>query len=91
MRDVITRDRLLAAKQEIFTPCKVEPYEIIEKINDNAYRLKLLSHIHTHDVINVKHFMPYRDDTFDEEIEFEDKYSPTRGGRCNIGCGHQVL
>ncbi|PON62989.1 hypothetical protein PanWU01x14_134360 [Parasponia andersonii] len=33
--------------------------EIVEKINPNAYRLKLLSHIRTSDIFNVKHLMPF--------------------------------
>ncbi|KAH9801674.1 Endonuclease [Citrus sinensis] len=41
---------------------KIGPLEIIEKINPNAYRLKLPSHIHTADVFNVKHLIPYRGD-----------------------------
>ena len=43
------------------------PYEIIEKINANAYRLKLPSHIHTSDVFNVKHLIPYRGDSSEED------------------------
>ncbi|GKA63332.1 putative nucleotidyltransferase, ribonuclease H [Tanacetum coccineum] len=34
---------------------KIGPVEIVEKINPNAYRLRLPSHVRTHDVFNVKH------------------------------------
>ena len=38
--------------------------EIIEKINLNAYQLKLSSHIRTANVFNVKHLIPYVGDSF---------------------------
>ena len=41
---------------------KIGHVEIIEKINLNAYRLKLPSHIRTVDVFNVKHLIPYMGD-----------------------------
>jgi hypothetical protein len=34
---------------------KIEPLEIVEKINPNARQLKLPSHIKMSDVFNVKH------------------------------------
>ena len=46
---------------------KIGPVEIIEKINPNAYRLKLPSHIRTSDVFNVKHLIPYVGDSSDED------------------------
>ena len=36
--------------------------EITEKINANAYRLALPSHVHTTDVFNVKHLFKYEPD-----------------------------
>ena len=41
--------------------------EIIKKINPNAYRLKLSSHIKTSDVFNVKHLVPLIDDSSDKD------------------------
>jgi hypothetical protein len=43
--------------------------EIIEKINPNAYRLKLPNHIKTlmSDVFNVKHLVPFIEDSSDED------------------------
>lgn len=38
---------------------------IIEKINDNAYRLLLPSHVHTADVFNVKHLFKFEPDEDD--------------------------
>ncbi|GKC73570.1 hypothetical protein Tco_1119453, partial [Tanacetum coccineum] len=42
--------------------------EIIKKIDSNAYRLKLPSHIRCSDVFNVKHLLPYHGDSFDEDL-----------------------
>ncbi|KAK9094428.1 hypothetical protein Scep_025897 [Stephania cephalantha] len=41
--------------------------EVLEKINPNAYRLKLSSHFRTGDVFNVKHLVPYYGDTSDDD------------------------
>jgi hypothetical protein len=51
---------------------KVGPVEIIAKINPNANRLKLPSHIKTSDVFNVKHHVPLI-----EASSEEDAYSRT--------------
>ena len=37
---------------------KIGPVEIVEKINPNAYQLKLPSYIRNADVFNVKHLIP---------------------------------
>nr|GEY13770.1 hypothetical protein [Tanacetum cinerariifolium] len=41
--------------------------EIVEKINSNAYRLKLPSHIRCSDAFNVKHLLPYHGNYSDED------------------------
>jgi hypothetical protein len=45
----------------------VGPIEIIQKINLNAYQLKLTSHIKTSDVFNVKHHVSFIDDSSNED------------------------
>ncbi|KAL6547828.1 hypothetical protein OROHE_009533 [Orobanche hederae] len=45
-------------------PLEVEKLKILEKINPNAYRLRLPSHIRTSDVLNVKHLVPFEADNF---------------------------
>ncbi|KAH9735062.1 Endonuclease [Citrus sinensis] len=65
---VLTKDRFSVGEYNKLSARKIGPLEIIEKINPNAYRLKLLSHICTADVFNVKHFIPYRGD-HDEDVE----------------------
>ncbi|KAL4179757.1 hypothetical protein AMTRI_Chr13g88870 [Amborella trichopoda] len=39
---------------------KIGPCEVVQKINNNAHKLKLPSYIHTFDVFNVNHLIPYR-------------------------------
>ena len=46
---------------------KVGPVEIVEKINPNAYRLRLSSYIRTADVFNVKHLIPFAGDSSDDD------------------------
>ncbi|KAL0847509.1 hypothetical protein Bca101_020755 [Brassica carinata] len=38
---------------------KIGPLEVLERINDNAYRLQLPAHITTSDVFNVRHLSRY--------------------------------
>nr|GEZ12308.1 putative reverse transcriptase domain-containing protein [Tanacetum cinerariifolium] len=45
----------------------IGPLEIVEKLNSNAYRLKLPSHIRCSDVFNVKHLLPYHGNSSDED------------------------
>ncbi|GKF97714.1 hypothetical protein Tco_0293535 [Tanacetum coccineum] len=46
----------------------IGPLEIVEKINYNAYRLKLPSHIRCSDVFNVKHLLPYHGDSSEDDL-----------------------
>ena len=46
---------------------KIGPVEIVKKINPNAYQLKLPSHIKTLDVFNVKHLVPFIEDSSEED------------------------
>ncbi|GJU70678.1 integrase, catalytic region, zinc finger, CCHC-type containing protein [Tanacetum coccineum] len=41
--------------------------EVVEKMNSNAYHLKLPSHIRCSDVFNVKHLLPYHGDSSNED------------------------
>ncbi|CAA7036099.1 unnamed protein product [Microthlaspi erraticum] len=56
---VLTKDRFPQGQYNKLKPRKVGPLEIIEKINSNAYRLRLPPHMHTADVFNIKHLVPY--------------------------------
>nr|GEZ21839.1 reverse transcriptase domain-containing protein [Tanacetum cinerariifolium]GEZ26773.1 reverse transcriptase domain-containing protein [Tanacetum cinerariifolium] len=52
---------------------KIGPLEIVEKINSNAYRLKLPSHIRCSDVFNVKNLIPYHGDSSDDDLDMNSR------------------
>ena len=56
---VLTKDRFPSKAYNKLKARKVVPLEVLEKINNNAYRLCLPPHMHTSDVYNVKHLVPY--------------------------------
>ena len=55
---VLSRDRFPFGEYNQLKERKIGPCEILQKINDNVYRLRLLSHLRTSDVFNVKHLSP---------------------------------
>ncbi|GJR92736.1 putative nucleotidyltransferase, ribonuclease H [Tanacetum coccineum] len=65
---VLTKDRFPVGEYNKLSAKKVGPLEIVEKINSNAYRLKLPSHIRCSDVFNVKHLIPYHGDSSDDDL-----------------------
>ena len=64
---ILTKDRFPVGEYNKLAAHKVGPIEIIKKINPNAYRLKLPSYIKTFDVFNVKHLVPFIDDSSYED------------------------
>ncbi|KAG2264906.1 hypothetical protein Bca52824_071985 [Brassica carinata] len=52
---VLTRDRMPAHSYNKLKAKKIGPLEVLERINDNAYRLQLPADITTSDVFNVKY------------------------------------
>lgn len=69
---VLTKDRFPANTYNKLKSRKVGPLEVLEKINNNAYRLRLPPHMHTADVFNVKHLVPFvaEDDTENSRTNF---------------------
>ncbi|GJZ96147.1 hypothetical protein Tco_0668481 [Tanacetum coccineum] len=65
---ILTKDRFPVGEYNKLSAKKIGPLEIVEKINSNAYRLKLPSHIRCSDVFNVKHLLPYHGDSSDDDI-----------------------
>ncbi|GKD23630.1 putative CCCH-type zinc finger family protein, partial [Tanacetum coccineum] len=59
---ILTKDRLPAGANVKLHDRKVGPCQILKKINDNAYKLQLPSHLKTSDVFNVKHLIPFKGD-----------------------------
>jgi hypothetical protein len=72
---VLTKDRFPIDKYNKLSARKIGPVEIIEKINSNAYRLKLLSHLRTADVFNVKHLLPFHEDLSSAEEDLLNSWS----------------
>ncbi|PKI56655.1 hypothetical protein CRG98_022943 [Punica granatum] len=64
---VLTNDRFSVGDYQKFAARKIGPVEVVEKINPNAYRLKLPNHIRTADVFNVKHLIPYVGDSLNDD------------------------
>ena len=62
---VLTKDRFPVGEYKLSAK-KIGPVAIVEKINPNAYCLKLLSHIRTANVFNVKHLIFYAGDSLDD-------------------------
>ncbi|KAH7548531.1 hypothetical protein JRO89_XS14G0154500 [Xanthoceras sorbifolium] len=58
-RAIFTKDHFPVGEYNKLAARKIGPLEVLEKINPNAYRLKLSNHIRIADVFNVKHLMPY--------------------------------
>ncbi|KAL6211490.1 hypothetical protein ACLB2K_016715 [Fragaria x ananassa] len=65
---VLTKDRFLVGEYNKLAARKVGPVEILEKINPNAYHLRLPSHICTANVFNVKHLTSYRGDNTEDDV-----------------------
>lgn len=60
---VLTKDRFPIGEYNKLSARKIGPIDFIEKINSNAYCLKLPSHIRTAHVFNVKHLLPFHGDS----------------------------
>ena len=54
---------------------------MLEKINPNAYRLKLPSHVRTADVFNVKHLIPFTDYSSDDA---DSRANPVQPGENDV-------
>lgn len=52
---VLTKNRMPARAYNKLKAKKIGPLEVLERINDNAYRLQLPDGINTSDVFNVKY------------------------------------
>jgi hypothetical protein len=61
---ILTKDRFFVGE---YNKMVMSPVEIIEKIKSNTYRLTLPSHIKTFDVFNVKHLVPFIEDSSGED------------------------
>ncbi|VFR02491.1 unnamed protein product [Cuscuta campestris] len=76
---VLTKDRFPVSEYDKLKDQKIGPCEIVQKINDNAYRLRLPSHLKTSDVFNVKHLTPCFLDSKEDDVNSRTSSFPTRG------------
>ena len=76
----MTKDRFPVGEYNKLAARNIGPLEILEKINPNAYRLKLPSHMRISDVFNVKHLVPYCGENSNPDSKLEDEFLPTQGG-----------
>jgi len=67
---VLTKDRFCIGKYNKLDARKIGHVEIIDKINPNAYRLKLSSHIMTYDMLNVNNLVSFHVISSDEDINW---------------------
>jgi len=72
---MLTKDRFPIGEYNKLSAQKIGLVEIMEKINSNAYHLKLPSHIRTANVFNVKHLIPFHEDLSSEEEDFLNSWS----------------
>ena len=73
---VFTKDHYPAGEYNKLYAKKIGPLEVLEKINPNAYRLKLPSHLRTTDVFNIKHLIPFTDDSSDDANSMANPVQP---------------
>lgn len=63
---ILTKDRFKPGTYNKLKSRKIGPLEVLAKINNNVYHLRLPPHMHTADVFNVKHLVPYVAEDDDE-------------------------
>lgn len=78
---VLTKERFPTNSYYKLRDRKAGSSEILRKINDGAYKLKLPSHLNTSDVFNVKHFTPYEHDDIENKdgTNLRTSFVSTRG------------
>ena len=62
-----TKERLPLRDYNKLKSKKMGPFEVVERINPNVYRVKLPEHLRTSDVFNVKHLSPFKGDNPDQD------------------------
>ncbi|GKE52344.1 hypothetical protein Tco_1487500 [Tanacetum coccineum] len=78
-------DRFPVGEYNKLSAKKIGPLEIVEKINSNAYRVKLPSYIRCSDIFNVKHLIPYHGDSSDDDLAMNSRTNFVYPGRNDGG------
>ncbi|XP_076902253.1 uncharacterized protein LOC143556935 [Bidens hawaiensis] len=74
----LTKDHFSVGEYNKLSGKKIGPMEIVQKINLNACRLKLPSHIRFSDVFNVKHLLSFHGDSFDDDVTDDEVTADSR-------------
>ena len=83
---VLTKDRFPVGAYNKLKARKIGPVEIVKRINDNAYKLKLPEDVYSSDVFNVKHLIPYHEDEqFPEEELLNSRTNFSQPGEDDAG------
>ena len=85
---ILTKDRFPVGEYNKLSSKKIGPVEIVEKINSNAYRLKLPSHIRTADVFNIKHLGLFTGDSSDDSYSRPNSVHPREN---DVGIEEQAI
>ncbi|KAL4183969.1 hypothetical protein AMTRI_Chr11g157670 [Amborella trichopoda] len=80
IKDIHEKNRYFVGEYNKLSNRKIGPCEILTQINDNAYKLKLPSQKRTSDVFNIKHLIPYAEDTSSDE-ELNSRKSSLQPGK----------
>jgi hypothetical protein len=67
---VLTKDQFAFGEYNKLVALKISQVKIVKKINPNVYKLKFPSHIKTSDVFNVKHLVPFIEDSSEEDANY---------------------
>ena len=62
---VLTKDRFPLHEFNKLKAWKIGPLEMLQKVNPNAYRLRLPDGLRTSNIFNVKHLVPFIDDSYE--------------------------
>jgi hypothetical protein len=74
----LRKDRFPKLRKSKLMPCVAGPYKILEKINDNAYKLELPSEFRVSPTFNIADLKPY----LGEEDELDSRTTPLQEGEC---------
>jgi hypothetical protein len=72
----LRKDKFLDLQKSKLMPCAAAPFKVLEKINDNAYKLELPPEFGVSSTFNISDFKPY----LGEEDEFESRTTPIQEG-----------
>jgi hypothetical protein len=52
-----------------FKDLKYDPFEVLEKVDDNAYKLSISPYTYIYSIVNVENMNPYEPSTLDQRTK----------------------